>query len=300
MTVIAKRSIIVTTTFWEAKMELLQLRYFCDAAQTQNFSKTAKKFLVPTSNISQSVKRLEKELGTELFDHRANKIVLADAGKRFYDKVNKAIRLLDEAAGEAKSEQSEMDGEIRLLVFCNRRIVTEAIEHFKEEYPQVNFVLRHELEADMDFDILISDECPYGYSEKRLLAHEDILLAIGKDNPLSRSADLSARDLKNERFISMPRGRSLYSITSSICLDAGFTPNISIQTDDPFYIRKYVEMGLGIAFVPSCSWKGLFSDNVVLRNIGALSRNTYIFLPEERRSKKCVTEFISVLESIVD
>ena len=54
-------------------MELLQLRYFCDAAQTQNFSKTAKKYLVPTSNISQSIKRLEKELGCELFEHRGNK-----------------------------------------------------------------------------------------------------------------------------------------------------------------------------------------------------------------------------------
>ncbi|MBR2431832.1 MAG: LysR family transcriptional regulator, partial [Clostridia bacterium] len=42
-------------------MELLQLKYFCDAAETQNFSKTAKKYLVPTSNISQSIKRLEKE-----------------------------------------------------------------------------------------------------------------------------------------------------------------------------------------------------------------------------------------------
>ena len=48
-------------------MELLQLKYFCDAAQSENFSKTAKKFGVPTSNISQSVKRLEKELSTPLF-----------------------------------------------------------------------------------------------------------------------------------------------------------------------------------------------------------------------------------------
>jgi len=64
-------------------MELLQLKYFCDAAETQNYSKTAKKFYVPTSNISQSVKRLERELGVELFEHRANRIVLAESGKRF-------------------------------------------------------------------------------------------------------------------------------------------------------------------------------------------------------------------------
>ena len=42
-------------------MELLQLTYFCDAAVTQNFSKTAQKYNVPPSNISQSIKRLEIE-----------------------------------------------------------------------------------------------------------------------------------------------------------------------------------------------------------------------------------------------
>jgi len=52
-------------------MELLQLTYFCDAAVTQNFSKTAQKYNVPPSNISQSIKRLERELSAPLFDRRA-------------------------------------------------------------------------------------------------------------------------------------------------------------------------------------------------------------------------------------
>jgi chromosome segregation protein len=52
--IIIKKEVII--------MEILQLKYFCDAVQTQNFSKTAKKFLVPPSNISQTIKRLEKEL----------------------------------------------------------------------------------------------------------------------------------------------------------------------------------------------------------------------------------------------
>ena len=40
-------------------MELLQLKYFCDAAKEENLSKTARKFHVPTSNISNAIKRLE-------------------------------------------------------------------------------------------------------------------------------------------------------------------------------------------------------------------------------------------------
>lgn len=45
-------------------MELLQLVYFCSAAETENFAEAAKKCGVPAASISHSVKRLETELGT--------------------------------------------------------------------------------------------------------------------------------------------------------------------------------------------------------------------------------------------
>lgn len=76
-------------------MEILQLKYFCDAAQTQNFSKTAKKFLVPPSNISQTIKRLEKEVETTLFERHANKIKLNDAGLLFYKNAKTALNILE-------------------------------------------------------------------------------------------------------------------------------------------------------------------------------------------------------------
>ena len=47
-------------------MELLQLQYFCDAAERESFSATAKAYFVPPSAVSQSVKRLELELGVPL------------------------------------------------------------------------------------------------------------------------------------------------------------------------------------------------------------------------------------------
>ena len=78
-------------------MEMLQLIYFCDAAQTENFSKTAKKYLVPPSNISQSIKRLENELETPLFERQANKIKLNNSGLLFYKNAKSALELLENA-----------------------------------------------------------------------------------------------------------------------------------------------------------------------------------------------------------
>jgi len=85
-------------------MEILQLKYFCDAAQTQNFSKTAEKFMVPPSNISQTVKRLEKELGRPLFDRQANKIKLNESGLLFYQNAKAALDLLENAEKTLKNK----------------------------------------------------------------------------------------------------------------------------------------------------------------------------------------------------
>ena len=72
-------------------MELLQLKYFCDTAETQNLSETARKYSVPPSNISRAIKRLEAELDCVFFDHLSNKIFLNEQGKMFYERSRRRL-----------------------------------------------------------------------------------------------------------------------------------------------------------------------------------------------------------------
>ena len=53
-------------------------------------------------------------------------------------------------------------------------------------------------------------------------------------------------------------------------------------------------MGLGIAFIPGVSWRNLFSDNIVLKNVGA-KRKTYASLPQNKHTKKAVKIFLEYL-----
>lgn len=278
-------------------MELLQLKYFCDAAQTQNFSLTAKRYFVPPSSISQAMKRLENELGTELFVHNGNKISLAEAGKRFYDKVKPALNLLEEAMQEAAAAQQEMSGTLSLLIFCNRRLVSQAIEAFTKDYPSIKFVL-HYTQQDTPCDIVIGEKPLAGYCERALLVDEEILLAVSRSHRLAAKKEISVSDLYGESFICMPKGHSLYAIAEDICSYAGFLPNIAIQTTDTFYIRKYVEIGLGIAFVPEVSWHGLFSPEVVLKNIGGHTRKTFVFLPKNKQPSHIAEVFLQYLDAV--
>lgn len=277
-------------------MELLQLQYFCNAAETENFSKTARNYGVPTSNISQSIHRLEDELSTTLFDRSSNKIFLNEQGKLLYSNVKTALMLIYDAKTKL-CDQEKISGEIKILAETNRRIVTQAIERFQKNYSDVIFFINHSSEDTTDkYDLIISDKILEQKNfTKHLLVVDKLLLAMKKDNPLANNSQISVKDLENEKFITMSNTSGLYKLTNEICHAEGFTPNIVIQSDDPDYIRKYIEMGLGISFVPSLSWKGTFSENVECRQVFNIKRYTFAYLNTQKYISKATLTFLDTL-----
>ena len=275
-------------------MELLQLAYFCDAAETQNFSKTAKKYNVPPSNISQSVKRLETELEVTLFERTANRVALSERGRVFYTDVKRALTILERSRDALYNGEDE--GCLKINIQVSRRLAMEAIEKFQACFPRVDIVTRHEPETDpMEFDLVVTD--------KRLNADdlvcteavsEDIVIAF-KRGLLSEN-NITADDLKNKPFITMNAGNSLYEATREICGDMGFAPRIALQSEDPLYVRKCVELGLGVAFVPSYSWRGEFSSEVVLKKIGEYTRHIYVY---RRNGNHLPSYLIALYEMLV-
>lgn len=273
-------------------MELLQLTYFCDAAVTQNFSKTAQKYNVPPSNISQSIKRLERELSAPLFDRRANRVVLNARGRAFFDQVQQALALLDSAKATASGKEALH--QLRLVIHVNRRIVMKAVERFQSACPTVSILTTHDLSGAQEADVVISAH-PLklqGFTQEKLF-REDILLAARKGFlPLRQ---LTASDLQDKAYITMSSGNSLRALTEEICRQLGFTPRIALQSEDPFYIRKCVELGLGIAFVPAFSWRDQFSAQVELHRVGDFGRDVFLYRKTRCTGKRHLEAFCRVL-----
>ncbi len=255
-------------------MEILQLRYFCSAAETENFSATAKSFKVPPSDISQSIKRLERELGISLFNRGANRIKLNEKGREFYQRINNALQIIDSAVKEASGGPG-VEG-IKICIKTNRRIAMQAVEKFRMECPDIDIIVRHSGVRDDEFDFIIADEedSPEGGFEATEILSEQALLAMKAEHPLAKESNIDLQKLKDESFVSMNSGTSMYSLTCRACEEMGFHPHVAIQSDDPFYIRRCVELGLAMAVVPSLSWRGQFSDEVVLKPVTHIKRVT--------------------------
>ena len=141
-------------------MELLQLRYFLDSAENENFSKTAEKYMVPASCVSIAVKKLEKELGCALFDRHSNKIKLNDNGRLFHASIKNAISEIDNAVYTLSEFPNSKNEDIFILIKSERRVIGEQLLKFKEQYPNVVLHLSHDFNThDFEkYDLIIDEQ----------------------------------------------------------------------------------------------------------------------------------------------
>lgn len=280
-------------------MELLQLRYFMNTAKNENISHTAQKFRVPASSVSASIKKLEGELGFTLFDRTANRLRLNANGRILLRAAEAAEKEFKKARIDMLNLSAAPIGEINLLILTNRRIVTDAISRFKLDYPGISFHIKHENYYEYsdysDFDIVISDkQIDIGFFEKREFVREEIFVAVHNKSALVQSGKINLRNLTDEKFVCMPKGSSLRDYMDKFLKEIGVAPEIVIECDDPYYIREYVKMGLGVTFFPEVSWRSQIDDRVTLLRINdGIYRNSYIYI--NRSSSNAVKIFADTL-----
>lgn len=275
-------------------MELLQLRYFYTAAKFESISRAARHYNLPQPALSQTISRLERELGVQLFDRLGNRVALNERGRLFYREVGRMLQTLEDGVAAVR-EGEEPSGEIRLLVLEHRSAVLRWVAQFSGSHPQVLFSICHDLygEGGFEWDLCISSQLPWiSMGESAPLIREEILLAVPQGHPLWSREQVKLVQLAGERFISLSPRSSLSRITLRHCQDQGFTPRSAIVCDDPYSLRGYLSMGMGIAFVPSVSWRGLLGENIRLLPMEEkIYRDSRLIWDGERRLPTAVRLF---------
>ena len=249
-------------------MELLQLRYFQTVARLESITLAAEHHLVPQSSMSQTIRRLENDLGgIKLFDRKNGRIYLNEQGRIFLNYVDATLASLDGGIRAVNSVAGKVEGAVRVKVMENHRLVLTCVPTFLKMYPNVRFSISHGYyeEKDADYDICISSEKAFQHlNESKPLLDERLILAVHEDHPLAKEKAVRLIDLRGENLISMPGQSALSRIVTNRCRALGFEPEVSVVCDDPYYVRKYVSENLGIAVTPEISWRGRFRDNTKL------------------------------------
>ena len=108
-----------------------------------SFLSASEALSVPTSTVSRKVQQLEKDLGYKLMHRSARKMVLTEAGVKFYNRCQPLFNELESAAKELDDELAEPSGLLRVTapVSLTNDLLAEWFFKFMERFPRINLEL---------------------------------------------------------------------------------------------------------------------------------------------------------------
>lgn len=249
-------------------MELTQLKYFFVAAECGQITKAAEKLHIAQPALTQSVKRLENELGVRLFERRGRSVALSRCGEYLYSQLGVVLKTLERIPDDLTRIADLEEKTIRINILAASLLVTELIIKYKKLNPDIKFHLYQSADEEK-CDCTVSAE----FSEltpnvpKNCLFRsfdEEILLAVPVDSDYARQDTVRLADTKGEGFISLSGSKPFHSICDTFCRTVGFVPNVIFESDSPSTVRDLIGSGMGIGFWPAYTWGDINTDNVAL------------------------------------
>lgn len=230
-------------------MELLQLHYFKELAESEHLTNTAKKLMISAPSLSLTISKLEHELGTTLFDRVGRNLRLNEYGKIFYKYISKGLSSIDRGTKEIRELLKFVESTLNLAI-ASPLIWEDCLNSFRQSYNHITLnidtlppekVLSHK-DWNCDFFIGITREIDKDFFQYRKLTKEEMPVAlIPNDNPLSKAKSIDLRELKEENFISLGElNPTSHKFILDLCDLADFKPQKIIKAN--YFTRmKYLE-----------------------------------------------------------
>jgi DNA-binding transcriptional LysR family regulator len=249
-------------------MDTQTLRNFITLAETLHFTKASGQVLMAQPALSRQIKQLEQTIGAELFKRNKRNVSLTKAGAYFKQAAQQALNQLNYAIDKTKQIHNGEAGEIRIGYTHSivQSFLPKIIKEIRAEFPGVKTILR-EMNNPEQYKDLAEQKLDIGFATNPIVPEhlrskiffEDVFVVVLPENhPLLKKKfkDLSA--FCNETFI-LPHqieGSDYVYTVESICLDAGFFPNVVHHTSSVSSALRLVEAGLGITIEPKASLSG--------------------------------------------
>jgi DNA-binding transcriptional LysR family regulator len=245
-------------------MEIRQLQLFIALAEEGSFTKAAHRMNIVQSGLSISIKALEQELGTLLFDRTTRKVMLTPAGGLFLQHARAGLVMLDNGAQAVRSQDGIVRGRLRLGILQSLGPYVDLpvlLHTFRTRYPEVEFSVRalntqtipaqvRSGYVDLSFHALVGDSKDAGI--RMIPFAQDSLIAIcSTKHPFAARRSVSLELLARERFVDLTPERALRRLVDSIFQKTKLNRDSVYELSDVSMMLQFVANDLGVAIVPS-------------------------------------------------
>ncbi len=225
-------------------MDISYWKEFSVLAETKNYWAAAEKLFIGQSSLSKHIKKMETQLGGELFNRTSRKVELTEFGALMLPYAQQIAKLQTQYETAAFNYLSV--GSQSLTIGCipviPRYYITDLIVKYQLDYPAVNLqtieedtlLLRDDLLNHSCDVIFYRDSNEYlehdpdkENSMVRLPYYRDKLVAVlPTDHPLAEASSIKLEQLKDECFALIKNGTMPYNLCVRACRNVGFTPHV--------------------------------------------------------------------------
>ena len=289
-------------------MELRQLRYFAKAAEARNFSHAAACLNIAQSSLSQQIRQLEDELGTQLFIRDSHSIQLTEAGETMLPLALRTIHDAEACADRIHDLRKLLVGTLNIGVTHSfSPILTESVISFMKMYPKikVNIVYKQMNELmgllsnrELDFVLAFKPIQPLPNVESHILFQNTLSAIVGKSHPLASKDKVSISELEKYDLALPSKGLQARNALDNIVSDYDKF-KVRIELNDVNTLLKLVRQARLVTVLAEDSIYSVCDVKAVPIDVPDNQMSGCVHILKDTYRKHSMQEFVRILtESI--
>ncbi len=257
---------VIIDSIYISIMDLRHLRAFVAVAEELHFGRAARRLGIAQPPLSLTIRQLERELNTRLFERSSRKVALTREGTALVEGAQRLLRGVVDWKQDAISMSRGDQGLLR-IGFVSASMdgkLPEAIRRFRADRPRVEFELRlmdSETQKGAlrrrELDLGILRAYQYALSEFDVTTYhsERYVAGIPSGHSLAKRKSISARAVRGESLIMLPRRQqpALRAALEQGLTAKGEGPRSIQEVDLEATAVALAAASVGIAIVPQSS-----------------------------------------------
>jgi LysR family transcriptional regulator, low CO2-responsive transcriptional regulator len=293
--------------------ELPHLATFVAVAERGGFTAATDDLGITQAAVSQRIALLEKELHVSLFDRRAGKISLTEAGQRLYRYARQILDLHEQARTDIGGFRPTVAGDLPIAASSvpGECFLPALLAAFSEKYPGVHIratvgdsgSVMQDVEKGQATLGLVGQEIEKPTLEFRPIGSDSLVLVVGLGHRWAARKRIPLKALAGESLIIRELGSgSRCALQKSLERSGTSLPglNITLELGSNAAIKDAVKRGLGVAFLSRLAvQREIDADELRAVTVCGLSlaRNFYLVYHRRRPFSSAASVFVHFLES---
>jgi len=244
-------------------MNLKQIEYALAVAEEGSFTRAAERCHTVQSALSHQIARLERQLGTQLFERTSRRVALTPAGEAFVHSARAAMEATRRIGDEVAAACGQVRGRLSLGMISSLTglDLVALIAAFHQQYADVRIHLnvgRSEWMVDevraRRMDVALIGVWPGAAVQgvaTRALGDEELMAVLHPGHPLARLPHLALAQLADQPLVDFAAGTGARRQTDEAFAAAQVAHQVQFEITDMRLVEQFVQRGLAVGLVPA-------------------------------------------------